>query len=97
MKGRVIVEKELEIQKAKYINDRSYIALTVMAQNQQQKYIELLTEKDAAVANAETANKLINEYLPSIEKILDVLTPMEEEAADFTNDLFKLFIINISY
>jgi hypothetical protein len=28
---------------------------------------------------------------------LDVLTPMEEEAADFTNDLFKLFIINISY
>ena len=90
-KGRVIVEKELEIQKAKYINDRSYIALTVMAQNQQQKYIELLTEKDAAVANEEMANKLINEYLPSIEKILDVLVPMEEEAADFTNDLQKLY------
>ena len=90
-KGWVIVEKELEIQKAKYINDRSYIALTVMAQNQQQKYIELLTEKDAAVANEEMANKLINEYLPSIEKILAVLTPMEEEAADFTNDLQKLY------
>ena len=85
------MEKELEIQKAKYINDRSYIALTVMAQNQQQKYIELLTEKDAAVANEEMANKLINEYLPSIEKILAVLTPMEEEAADFTNDLQKLY------
>ena len=90
-KGRVIVEKELEIQKAKYINDRSYIALTVMAQNQQQKYIELLTEKDAAVANEEMANKLINEYLPSIEKILAVLVPMEEEAIDFTNDLQKLY------
>ena len=51
------MEKELEIQKAKYINDRSYIALTVMAQNQQQKYIELLTQKDAAVANEEMANK----------------------------------------
>ena len=37
------------------------------------------------------ANKLINEYLPSIEKILAVLTPMEEEAADFTNDLQKLY------
>ena len=90
-KGWVIVEKELEIQKAKYINDRSYIALTVMAQNQQQKYIELLTEKDAEVANEEMANKLINEYLPSIEKILDVLVPMEEEATDFTNDLQKLY------
>jgi hypothetical protein len=85
------VEKELEIQKAKYINDRSYIALTVMAQNQQQKYIELLTEKDAAVANEEMANKLIKEYLPSIEKILAVLVPMEEEATDFTNDLQKLY------
>ena len=85
------MEKELEIQKAKYINDRSYIALTVMAQNQQQKYIELLTEKDAAVANEEMANKLINEYLPSIEKILAVLTSMEEEAADFTEDLQKLY------
>ena len=90
-KGRVIVEKELEIQKAKYINDRSYIALTVMAQNQQQKYIELLTEKDAAVANEEMANKLINEYLSSIEKILAALTTMEEEATDFTNDLQKLY------
>ena len=85
------MEKELEIQKAKYINDRSYIALTVMAQNQQQKYIELLTEKDAEVANQEMANKLINEYLPSIEKILAVLTSMEEEAADFTEDLQKLY------
>jgi hypothetical protein len=85
------VEKELVIQKTKYINDRSYIALTVMAQNQQQKYIELLTEKDAAVANEEMANKLINEYLPSIEKIMAVLTTMEEEAADFTNDLQKLY------
>ena len=90
-KGWAIVEKELEIQKAKYINDRSYIALTVMAQNQQQKYIELLTEKDAAVANEEMANKLINEYLPSIEKILAALINMEEEAADFTDDLQKLY------
>lgn len=91
MKGSITVEKELEIQKAKYINDRSYIALTVMAQNQQQKYIELLTEKDAEVANQEMANKLINEYLPSIEKILAVLTSMEEEAVDFTEDLQKLY------
>ena len=91
MKGSITVEKELEIQKAKYINDRSYIALTVMAQNQQQKYIELLTEKDAEVANQEMANRLINEYLPSIEKILAVLTSMEEEAADFTDDLQKLY------
>ena len=90
MKGSITVEKELEIQKAKYINDRSYIALTVMAQNQQQKYIELLTEKDAEVANKEMADKLINEYLPSIENILGVLTPMQEEAANFTNDLQKL-------
>ena len=90
-KGWVIVEKELEIQKAKYINDRSYIALTVMAQNQQQKYIELLTEKDAAVANEEMANKLINEYLPSIEKILGVLAPMEEEAATYPDALGKLY------
>ena len=85
------MEKELEIQKAKYINDRSYIALTVMAQNQQQKYIELLTEKDAEVANKEMADKLINEYLPSIENILGVLASMEEEAADFTDDLKKLY------
>ena len=90
MKGSMTVEKELEIQKAKYINDRSYIALTVMAQNQQQKYIELLTEKEAEVANKEMADKLINEYLPSIENILGVLTPMQEEAAGFTNDLQKL-------
>ena len=90
MKGSINVEKELEIQKAKYINDRSYIALTVMAQNQQQKYIELLTEKDAEVANKEMADKLINEYLPSIENILGVLTPMQEEAANFTSDLQKL-------
>lgn len=84
------MEKELEIQKAKYINDRSYIALTVMAQNQQQKYIELLTQKDAEVANKEMAEKLINEYLPSIENILGVLASMEEEAADFTDDVKKL-------
>ena len=90
-KGRVIVEKELELQKAKYINDRSYIALTVMAQNQQQKYIELLTQKDAEVANKEMAEKLINEYMPSIEKILEVLAPMQEESADFTDDLQKLY------
>ena len=90
MKGSITVEKELEIQKAKYINDRSYIALTVMAQNQQQKYIELLTEKDAEVANKEMADKLINEYLPSIENILGVLAPMQEEAANFTGDLQKL-------
>lgn len=62
-----------------------------MAQNQQQKYIELLTQKDAEVANKEMAEKLINEYLPSIEKILDVLAPMQEESADFTNDLQKLY------
>ncbi len=37
------MEKELVIQKATYINDRSYIPLTVLAANQQQKYIELLT------------------------------------------------------
>ena len=90
MKGSMTVEKELEIQKAKYINDRSYIALTVMAQNQQQKYIELLTEKEAEVANKEMADKLINEYLPSIENILGVLTPMQEETAGFTGDLQKL-------
>ena len=36
------------------------------------------------------ADKLINEYLPSIENILGVLTPMQEEAANFTGDLQKL-------
>lgn len=91
MKGSITMEKELEIQKAKYINDRCYIPLTVLAANQQQKYIELLTEKDAEVANEEMANKLIKEYLPSIEKILNVLVSMEEEAANFTDDLQKLY------
>ena len=52
------MEQELVITKAKYINDRAYIPLTVMAANQQQKYIDLLTSKDAEVANKEMAEKL---------------------------------------
>lgn len=85
------MEQELVIQKATYINDRAYIPLTVLAANQQQKYIELLTSKDAEVANKEIAEKLINEYLPSVEKILHALTSMEEEAAEFTGELEKLY------
>ena len=85
------MEKELVIQKATYINDRSYIPLTVLAANQQQKYIELLTSKDAEVANKEMAEKLLEEYLPSVEKILKVLTSMEEEASAFTGELEKLY------
>ena len=67
------MEQELVITKAKYINDRAYIPLTVMAANQQQKYIDLLTSKDAEVANKEMAEKLLEEYLPSVEKILKAL------------------------
>ena len=85
------MEKELVIQKATYINDRSYIPLTVLAANQQQKYIELLTSKDAEVANKEMAEKLLGEYLPSVEKTLKVLTAMEEEASEFTGELEKLY------
>ena len=85
------MEKELVIQKAKYINDRAYIPLTVMAANQQQKYIELLTSKDAEVANKEMAEKLLEEYLPSVEKILKALTSMEEEASAFNGELEKLY------
>lgn len=85
------MEKELVIQKATYINDRSYIPLTVLAANQQQKYIELLTSKDAEVANKEMAEKLLGEYLPSVEKTLKALTAMEEEASEFTGDLEKLY------
>ena len=85
------MEKELVIQKATYINDRSYIPLTVLAANQQQKYIDLLTSKDAEVANKEMAEKLLEEYLPSVEKILKVLTSMEEEASAFTGELEKLY------
>ena len=85
------MEKELVITKAKYINDRAYIPLTVMAANQQQKYIDLLTSKDAEVANKEMAEKLLEEYLPSVEKILKVLTSMEEEASAFTGELEKLY------
>lgn len=85
------MEKELVIQKATYINDRAYIPLTVMAANQQQKYIDLLTSKDAEVANREMAEKLLEEYLPSVEKILKVLTSMEEEASAFTGELEKLY------
>lgn len=85
------MEQELVIQKATYINDRAYIPLTVLAANQQQKYIELLTSKDAEVANKEIAEKLINEYLPSVEKILHALTSMEEEASEFTGELEKLY------
>ena len=57
------MEQELVITKAKYINDRAYIPLTVMAANQQQKYIDLLTSKDAEVANKEMAEK----HIPTIE------------------------------
>ena len=85
------MEQELVIQKAKYINDRAYIPLTVLAANQQQKYIELLTSKDAEVANKEMAEKLLGEYLPSVEKTLKALTAMEEEASEFTGDLEKLY------
>lgn len=85
------MEKELVIQKATYINDRAYIPLTVMAANQQQKYIDLLTSKDAEVANKEMAEKLLGEYLPSVEKTLKALTAMEEEASEFTGDLEKLY------
>ena len=85
------MEQELVITKAKYINDRAYIPLTVMAANQQQKYIDLLTSKDAEVANKEMAEKLLEEYLPSVEKILKTLTSMEEEASAFTGELEKLY------
>lgn len=85
------MEKELVIQKATYINDRSYIPLTVLAANQQQKYIELLTSKDAEVANKEMAEKLLGEYLPSVEKTLKALTSMEEETSEFTGELEKLY------
>ena len=85
------MEQELVITKAKYINDRAYIPLTVMAANQQQKYIDLLTSKDAEVANEEMAEKLLEEYLPSVEKILKVLTSMEEEASAFNGELEKLY------
>ncbi len=85
------MEQELVITKAKYINDRAYIPLTVMAANQQQKYIDLLTSKDAEVANKEMAEKLLEEYLPSVEKILKALTSMEEEASTFTGELEKLY------
>ena len=85
------MEKELVIQKATYINDRSYIPLTVLAANQQQKYIDLLTSKDAEVANKEMAEKLLAEYLPSVEKILKALTSMEEEASAFNGELEKLY------
>ena len=85
------MEKELVIQKATYINDRSYIPLTVLAANQQQKYIDLLTSKDAEVANKEMAEKLLEEYLPSVEKILKALTSMEEEASAFNGELEKLY------
>lgn len=87
------MEQELVITKAKYINDRAYIPLTVMAANQQQKYIDLLTSKDAEVANKEMAEKLLEEYLPSVEKILKALTSMEEEASEFTGELEKLYKI----
>ena len=85
------MEQELAITKAKYINDRAYIPLTVMAANQQQKYIDLLTSKDAEVANKEMAEKLLEEYLPSVEKILKVLTSMEEETSAFNGELEKLY------
>lgn len=85
------MEKELVIQKATYINDRAYIPLTVLAANQQQKYIELLTSKDAEIANKEMAEKLLEEYLPSVEKTLKALTSMEEEASEFTGELEKLY------
>ena len=85
------MEQELVITKAKYINDRAYIPLTVMAANQQQKYIDLLTSKDAEVANKEMAEKLLEEYLPSVEKILKALTSMEEEASTFNGELEKLY------
>ena len=85
------MEQELVITKAKYINDRAYIPLTVMAANQQQKYIDLLTSKDAEVANEEMAEKLLEEYLPSVEKILKALTSMEEEASTFNGELEKLY------
>ena len=85
------MEQELVITKAKYINDRAYIPLTVMAANQQQKYIDLLISKDAEVANKEMAEKLLEEYLPSVEKILKALTSMEEETSAFTGELEKLY------
>ena len=85
------MEQELVITKAKYINDRAYIPLSVMAANQQQKYIDLLTSKDAEVANKEMAEKLLEEYLPSVEKILKALTSMEEEASTFNGELEKLY------
>jgi len=65
--------------------------LTVLAANQQQKYIELLTSKDAEVANKEMAEKLLGEYLPSVEKTLKALTSMEEEASEFIGELENLY------
>ena len=93
------MEQELVITKAKYINDRAYIPLTVMAANQQQKYIDLLTSKDAEVANKEMAEKLLEEYLPSVEKILKALTSMEEDASAFTGELEKLYksVLRLTY
>lgn len=85
------MEQELVITQAKHINDRCYIPLTVLAANQQQKYIDLLTSKDAEVANREMAEKLIEEYLPSVEKVLKVLAPLEEEAATYPDELEKLY------
>lgn len=89
------MEQELVIKKATYINDRCYIPVTVLAENQQQKYIELLVGKDAAVANKEMAERLISEYLPSVENILSSLAELkaagEEGAANFSDELEKLY------
>ncbi|MBQ8417018.1 MAG: hypothetical protein IJX10_00030 [Phascolarctobacterium sp.] len=90
------MDKELEIKQAQYINDRCYIALTVLAENQQQKYIDLLVGKDAAVANKEMAERLVAEYLPSVENVLKTLADFKEEAeregaAAFTEELENLY------
>lgn len=88
------MDKELEIKQAQFINDRAYIPLTVLAENQQQKYIDLLVEKDAAVANKEMAEQLISEYLPSVENVLNALgevkNPAGGEDANFSEDLENL-------
>ncbi len=85
------MEQELIIKKATYINDRAYIPLTVLSANQQQKYIDLLVGKDAEVANKEMAEKLLDEYLPNTEKIVKALEAMQEETAEFTEELTKLY------
>lgn len=69
--------KDLEIKNAKYVYDNAYLPLTVLANNQNQRYIDMLIAKEAREANKEMANLLINEYLPQIEGIKHWLANIE--------------------